>query len=452
MTEHSNIHFIGVGGISMSALAEILLNKGQSVSGSDKNESPLTHALEEKGMKFFLGHSAENIPENTSLVVYTVAVKYDNPELVEAGRRGIKVIARSRLLGDIMSEYKYPIAVAGTHGKTTTTSMLAYIFTYLDLDPTIIVGGGLDLLNKKTLKIGSDKYFIAEACEYYRSFLDFKPYAATVLNIEPDHLDYYRDEEDFHSAFMDFSERILPGGYLIACVDDKDMHKIIEHTQANVITYGLNSDADITAVDISYESGFPSYTLKIRNQEICRVKLSVVGTHNISNSLAALANAYALGLDVEKAAEYVGMFKGAVRRFEYMFDLNGAKIYDDYAHHPTEVDATVKAASKIPHNKLYVVFQPHTYSRTKTFLDRFAGAFEGADNVIIADIYAAREPFDPTIPTSLIAEKIKNSGVDACAISGNGNIAAYLKENLKKDDIAVIMGAGDIFKIYELLR
>jgi len=446
-----NVHFIGVGGISMSALAEILLDRGYSVSGSDNNENALIDHLREKGMKFYRNHSADNISENTTLVVYTVAVKYDNAELVEARRRKIEVIPRSKLLGKIMEQYKFPIAVAGTHGKTTTTSMLAYIFMYGELDPTVIVGGGLDLLGGTTLRLGNGDYLLAEACEYYRSFLDFKPFVATVLNIEPDHLDYYKDKDDFQSAFMDFSEKILPGGFLIACADDEDMYKVTEHTKAKTVTYGIKNPADITAKNIVYTEGYPGYTLVIQNKEMCKVQLSVAGEHNVLNSLAALANAYVLGLDMEQAAVNVGKFHGASRRFEYKLDLNGAKVYDDYAHHPTEVTATVKAANQLPHRKLVFVFQPHTYSRAKTFLDEFSVAFEGADKVIIADIYAAREAFDPTIPPSLIAEKISEKGVDAIAISGNENIAEYLKTTLGEGDIAVIMGAGDIFKVYDLL-
>ena len=447
-----NVHFIGVGGISMSALAEILLDRGCKVSGSDNNENALTDHLRKKGMKFYKNHSAENISEDTTLVVYTVAVKYDNSELVEARRRKIRVIPRSKLLGEIMEQYKFPVAVAGTHGKTTTTSMLAYIFMHGELDPTIIVGGGLDLLGGTTLRLGGGDYILAEACEYYRSFLDFKPFVATVLNIEPDHLDYYKDKDDFQSAFMDFSEKILPGGFLVACADDEDMHKIICHTEAKVVTYGIKNPADVTAKDIAYNEGYPGYTLVCEGKEICQVQLSVTGEHNVLNSLAALANAYVLGLDMKKAAASVGKFKGAVRRFEYKLNLNGAKVFDDYAHHPTEVKATVKAANKLPHGKLVFVFQPHTYSRAKTFLDEFAVSFEGADKVIIADIYAAREPFDPTITPELIAEKIAEKGVDALAISGNENIAMYLKETLEEGDIAVVMGAGDIFKIYDLLK
>lgn len=449
--EKGKVHFIGVGGISMSALAEILLDEGFKVSGSDKGYGPLIESLEEKGLEFCGDHKAENITEDTALVVYTVAVPYDNPELVEARRRELEVIPRSRLLGYIMSKYKYPVAVAGTHGKTTTTSMLAYIFTYADLDPTIIVGGGLDLLNKKTLRLGKGDYLLAEACEYYRSFLDFNPFCATVLNIEPDHLDYYKDKEDFQGAFADFAKKIMPGGFLIACADDEDMHKITSGVAANVVTYGIKNSADITAEDISFEGGYPEYTLVIKGEKICTVKLSVTGIHNVLNSLAALANAWVLGLDMKKAAENVGRFSGAMRRFEYKTDVNGAKVYDDYAHHPTEVAATVQAASKLPHGKLYCVFQPHTYSRAKTFLDKFATAFDGADEVIVADIYAAREPFDPTIPPSLIAEKISASGVSAQAISGNEKIAQHLKDNLKPGDIAIVMGAGDIFKVYDLL-
>ncbi len=450
--EKKRVHFIGVGGISMSAIAEILLAKGYEVSGSDMGYNSLIEQLEQKGMKFLGSHSAENITDDIDTVVYTVAVKYDNPELVEARRRNIEVIPRSRLLGKIMAEYKYPVAVAGTHGKTTTTSMLAYIFMGAKLDPTIIVGGGLDLLDKKTLRMGSGDYLLAEACEYYRSFLDFRPFVATILNIEPDHLDYYKDKEDFQSAFVDFSDNVLPGGYLIVCGDDPDMQVITNHYKGNLITYGVDNPADIMAKDIVYEGGYPSFTLLINGEESERVTLSVTGQHNVLNALSALANAYVLGVDMKVAAENVGLFKGAVRRFEYKLDLNGAKVYDDYAHHPTEVTATVQAASKLPHKKLYCVFQPHTYSRAKTFLDKFAASFNGADEVIIADIYAAREPFDPSIPPSLIAERIGKSGVSACAISGNEAISAYLKENVEEGDLVVVMGAGDIFKIYEHLK
>ncbi len=447
-----NIHFIGVGGISMSALAEILLNRGCSVSGSDRNESYLTKNLQEKGMRFCVGHNGENITEDTTLVVYTVAVKEDNPELVEARRRGITTIPRSKLLGEIMEQYKYPIAVSGTHGKTTTTSMLAYILTGAELDPTILVGGGLDLLGGTTLRLGKSEYILAEACEYYRSFLDFKPFAATVLNVEPDHLDYYKDKDDFQGAFEDFAECIVPGGVLIACSDDEDMWKIIEHSKERVITYGIKSEADVTARDITYKEGYPGYKLVIEGEEICPVQLSVTGQHNVINSLAALANAWALGLDIKQAAVSVGKFKGAMRRFEYKFDVGGAKIFDDYAHHPTEVKATVQAANKLPHNKLVFVFQPHTYSRTKIFKEEFATAFKGADEVIVADIYAAREPFDPTISSEILARMIKENGTGARAVSGNENIAKYLKESLKPGDIAVVMGAGDIFKVYDLLK
>ncbi|MDP4118238.1 MAG: UDP-N-acetylmuramate--L-alanine ligase [Bacillota bacterium] len=450
--DKGNIHFIGVGGISMSALAEILLDKGYHVSGSDRGYSPIITALEEKGLIFCGPQKADNISDDTVLAVYTVAVKENNPELMAARSKGITVIPRSRLLGDIMSEYRYPIAVSGTHGKTTTTSMLAYIFKHADLDPTIIVGGELDLLDKKTLCLGKGDYLLAEACEYYRSFLDFKPYCATILNIEPDHLDYYKDKEDFQSAFVAFSDNILDGGWLIACADDEDMHKIIEHTKAKVITYAIKNPADVTARDISFDNGYPVFTLVIHGKKIGTVRLSVTGQHNVLNALAALANAYVLQLDMDKAIESLSLFKGAIRRFEYKFELNGAKVYDDYAHHPTEVAATVQAASKLPHGKLFCVFQPHTYSRAKKFLNKFATAFDGVDEVIIADIYAAREPLDPAIPTSLIAEKICENGVHATAISGNSTISQYLRANVQKGDLVVIMGAGDIFKIYDILR
>ncbi|MBR3575890.1 MAG: UDP-N-acetylmuramate--L-alanine ligase [Clostridia bacterium] len=430
----------------MSGLAEILISKGYTVSGSDINHSDSVKYLQSLGLKFYNGHFAENI-DGADTVVYTAAVSEENPELKAARAAGARVIPRSVLLGEIMAHYKYSVAVAGTHGKTTTTSMISYIFEKLGFDPTILVGARLDIIDSN-MKLGKSDYFIAEACEYHRSFLDFKPYCETILNVEPDHLDYYKDADDYHSAYTEFLKRVSKDGFTVVCADDADLMKMVENFNGSVITYGIsNKTARIQAKNISATEKTSSYDLYIDGAFICKVELSVFGKHNIENSLAALANAYMFGFDLEKAARALAGFKGADRRFEYKGTFAGASVYDDYAHHPTEIRATLESALMMPHNNIICVFQPHTYSRTKIFLDEFAHSFKGTTKLILAPIYAAREAFDPSISSSDVCALAIKDGIDAVCIDDFDEIAKYVKSIAKEGDVILIIGAGDIVKL-----
>ncbi len=430
----------------MSGLAEILISKGYTVSGSDINYSDSIKYLESLGLKFYNGHHAENV-KDADTVVYTAAVSEENPELKAARAANVRVIPRSVLLGEIMAHYKYSVAVAGTHGKTTTTSMISYIFEKLSLDPTILIGARLDIIDSN-MKLGESDYFIAEACEYHRSFLDFKPYCETILNVEPDHLDYYKDEDDYHSAYTDFLKLVSPDGFTVTCADDADLMEMTKATVCRTITYGIaNKAARMQARNIFSTEKTTSYDLYIDNTFACKVTLCVFGTHNVLNSLAALANAYMFGLDLERAAAALADFKGADRRFEYKGNFGGASVYDDYAHHPTEIKATLESAQMMPHNNIICVFQPHTYSRTKTFLEDFAHSFKGTDKLILAPIYAAREAFDPTISSADVCALAAKDGIDAVCIDELDEIAKTVKSLAKEGDIILVIGAGDIVKL-----
>ena len=446
----SNIHFIGVGGVSMSGLAEILLSRGYCVSGSDIRHSEVIKKLENLGLNFHLGHHPENV-NGAGLVVYTAAVSADNPELVSAGRQNILTIPRSALLGAIMSHFKHSIAIAGTHGKTTVTSMLSYICRDLDLDPTILVGARLDLIDGN-VKTGKSDYMIAEACEYHRSFLDFRPFCATILNVEPDHLDYYKDAADYHSAYADFLQLVSPQGFVVACADDADLMALVKQAPCPVTTYALeNSDADFTAKDIATDRNGTNYLLYKGNKKICAVKLRVFGAHNILNSMAALVNAYLFEMDMSKAAEALQKFRGADRRFEWKGTFHGADVYDDYAHHPTEIRATLEAARRIPHKRVVCVFQPHTYSRTKAFFEEFSRAFNGVDLLILADIYAAREKSDGSVSSVMLQKEIEKQRIPCLYFDSFEKIAQKLRQEAREGDILIIMGAGDIVGVTPML-
>ena len=448
LIDKNSIHFIGVGGVSMSGLAEILLKEGYNVSGSDINYSDSIRHLETLGLTFYKEHNAENVI-SADAVVYTSAVKEDNPEMVEASRLGKEIISRATLLGYIMNGYKKSIAVAGTHGKTTVTSMISYIFEKLLCDPTILVGAHLDIIDGN-MKLGKSDYFIAEACEYFRSFLSFYPFAATILNVEPDHLDYYKDADDYHSAYYEFLQNVNKDGFVIVCSEDKDLMKIVENIPQKVLTYGINQ-GDFTAKNICTTKDSTTYSLLYKEETICKVKLFLHGNHNILNSMAALANAYVFGLNMQKAADALLDFKGASRRFEYRGTLSGADIYDDYAHHPTEIKATIETAKEKTAGKIICVFQPHTYSRTKAFFDQFAQAFKGVDTLILADIYAAREKDDGSITSKMLADKIKASLPDCYYIGSFDEIDKKIKSIAGENDTVLVMGAGDIVNLTDIL-
>lgn len=444
------VHFIGIGGSSMSGLAEILLSQGYKVSGSDIKASAATQKLESKGANIFIGHCSENIT-NPDLIVYTVAVKEENPEMVRARELNIPIIDRAELLGLLMKKHSFGIAVSGTHGKTTTTSMITTIMLESNTDPTAHIGGELDCIGGNT-KIGNSEFFITEACEYYSSFLKFHPFMAIVLNIEVDHVDYFRDLDHIKSTFDQFVSLVPSNGYIIACADDENTLYVVSGKKSNIITYGLKNPAAMwTAKNIQYNNmGCASYDVYKEGLMMGTVSLSVPGTHNVSNSIAAIATCYTCGCSMDNIISGLLSFGGSHKRFELKGLVDGIKIVDDYAHHPSEVQATLNAAKSSEHNKIWCIFQPHTYTRTKAFLDNFSYSFGDADNIIITDIYAAREKNPGDIHSSMLAERICEQGGNAIYISDFEDIVDYLDKNAESGDLILTMGAGDIVRVGEM--
>ena len=446
-----HIHFIGIGGISMSGLAEILLEEGFTVSGSDSKESPLTKKLESEGAIIHYGQRAENISDGIDCVVYTAAINKANPELMEAVARKIPMLTRAELLGQLMKNYKTPIAVSGTHGKTTTTSMISHILLEGDLDPTISVGGILKAIGGN-IRVGNSGTFITEACEYTNSFLHFFPKISVILNIEEDHLDFFKDLEDIRHSFHQFAELLPEDGTLIINAEIKDYAEIYEGLSCNVVTYGTNGCFDYSAKNITYdENGHVAFDLFRRGEYADHIQLSVTGDHNVSNALSAIAVADILGLSIDITKRGLLSFTGTDRRFEYKGEFNGVTVIDDYAHHPTEILATLKAAQHSLHNSVWCVFQPHTYTRTKALMDDFAKALTLADHVVLADIYAARETDTLGISSSMLAEKVNALGGCADYFDSFDKIETCLLENCKPGDVLITMGAGDVVKIGEKL-
>ena len=386
-----HIHFIGIGGISMSGLAEILLGENFVVSGSDAKESPLTQSLEQKGARIFYGQRASNIKDDVEVVVYTAAIHPDNPEFACAADKGLPMLTRAELLGQIMRNYETPIAISGTHGKTTTTSMVSHVLLEGQCDPTISVGGILPAIGGN-IRVGESETFVTEACEYTNSFLSFFPKISIILNMDADHLDFFKDIDDIRCSFRRFALLLPDDGTLIINADTPEYEQIISGLSCNVITYGLEHDADYQAADITYDKyGHASFTVLKNGKKAGSYYLKVPGLHNVSNALASIALGELLGLSREVIIKGLGSFTGTDRRFQYKGEVAGVTIIDDYAHHPTEIEATLHAAKNYPHKKTWCVFQPHTYTRTKALLPEFARALTLADHVVLADIYAARE-------------------------------------------------------------
>ena len=448
-----HVYFIGIGGISMSGLAEILLSEGFTVSGSDWNRSPLTEQLEIQGARIHYGkpQKAENITDDIDLVVYTAAVHNDNPEFAEVLRKNIPSLTRAQFLGQLMRNYKTPIAISGTHGKTTTTSMVSEILLHADTDPTLSIGGILKSIHGN-IRVGKSGLFVTEACEYTNSFLSFFPKIGLILNIEEDHLDFFKDIEDIRASFRRFAQLIPSDGTLIINAGIENYREITEGLPCRVITFGMTPDADYFPADITYDE-FADAAFRLNRFGAAgeSISLGVPGEHNILNALAALALSDLLGIAPQKAGEALHTFHGTDRRFEYKGVVNGITIIDDYAHHPTEITATLKAAQNYPHHTLWCVFQPHTYSRTKAFLDDFAHALSLADKVILADIYAARETDTLGISSADIRDKIQKEGKDCFYFHTFEEIEKFILDNCINGDLLITMGAGDVVNIGENL-
>lgn len=445
------IHFIGIGGISMSGLAEILMEEGFRVSGSDSQKSELTEQLEAKGAKVFYGQRASNIEDGIDVAVYTAAVHSDNPEFMAVQEKGIPMLTRAELLGQIMKNYKYAVGIAGTHGKTTTTSMVTEILLAADMDPTISVGGILNSIGGN-IRVGDSELFVTEACEYTNSFLSFFPTMEIILNIEEDHLDFFKDIHDIRNSFRQFAEKLPEDGLLVISSDIDNYREITDGLACEVVTCGSQPSSDYSADNITYdEFARPAFELMIDGEKAGRICLGVPGEHNVYNALAAIALCRKLGVSMENIREGLLRFTGTNRRFEKKGELAGITIIDDYAHHPREIAATLAAAKNYPHNKIWCVFQPHTYTRTKAFLDQFAEALSMADEVILADIYAARETDNLGISSGDIAERIEKLGTKAHYLRSFDDIETFILENCVHGDLLITMGAGDIVKVGEKL-
>ena len=447
-----HVYFMGIGGISMSGFAELLHSIGFTISGSDSKESKITKHLETIGINIIYGQRAENITKNIDLVVFTAAISENNPEFMAAKELGIPMISRAEMVGQVMKNYETPIAISGTHGKTTTTSMVSHIFLAAEKDPTISVGGILKAIDGN-LRIGKSGNFITEACEYTNSFLSFFPKISVILNIEEDHMDFFKDINDIRASFTKFAHRLPEDGTLIINGEIDNHEEITKDLTCKVITYGFDREKDYFAADnIEFDKdGFGSYDLYINNTFKKRIQLSVVGRHNISNSMAALAVAYTTGIPIETAEEGLAEFRGTDRRFQLKGKREGVTIIDDYAHHPTEIKATLQAAKRYPANSIWCVFQPHTYTRTKAFLPEFAETLSLADHVVLTDIYAAREADPGDISSRNILELLKEKGTDAYYFSSFSEIENFLLENCTNGDLLITMGAGDVVSIGESL-
>lgn len=447
-----HIHFIGIGGISMSGLAEILLEEGFTISGSDAKESPLTDKLASEGVQISYPQSAANITSGIDAVVYTAAIHEDNPEFAAAKNTGLPMLSRAELLGQIMDNYVNSVAVAGTHGKTTTTSMLSQVLLAADSDPTISVGGILKAIHGN-IRVGHSDVFLTEACEYTNSFLNFHPKYSLILNIEEDHLDFFKDLADIRHSFRRFAENTAEGGTIIINGAIADYEEIVKDLPVSVVTYGLTEACDYYPSDITFdEKGCATYTAVHQGRALTSVKLNIPGMHNVSNSLAVIATALSLKIELSTITSGISQFTGTDRRFELKgMYKDGVTVIDDYAHHPTEIAATLTAAQNYPHKRIICVFQPHTYTRTKAFLKDFAKALSLADVIVLADIYAARETDTLGISSKNIEDDLKALGKEAYYFPSFDEIENFLQKKCMNGDLLITMGAGDVVKIGEHL-
>ena len=447
LKESAGIFFIGIGGINMSSLAELSSKRGYRVGGSDRTRTALTERLEQNSISVFYGHHRENL-KGYDAVVYTVAISEDNEEYLEAKRLGLPLISRADYMGYIMSGYKRRVGVSGMHGKSTCTSMCAKIFMDAGVDPTVLSGAELsDMGGAYVLGDGDDIVF--EACEYMDSFLDFYPNVSVILNIEMDHVDYFHSMEQVRGSYRRFADISLPSGVTVANLDDENVRLALHGYEGEIIGFGIESkDARVRAENIRQIGGRYRYELVIDGESRGEITLGVTGRHNIYNSLAAASAAERCGISFSDIKKGLESFSGARRRMEYKGRMNGAYIYDDYGHHPTEIAATLEGARGMAEGRLFCVYQPHTYSRTASLFDDFVASFGKADRVIFADIYAAREKNVYGVSSALLAEKVGERAAFAESFAAAADMLAH---ELREGDVAIIMGAGDIYKVFDLL-
>jgi len=444
------IHFIGIGGIGMSGIAEVLCNLKFVVSGSDLKKSKNTDRLEAMGLKIYEGHAAENVGD-AQVVVYSSAVRPDNPEVMLAKEKGIPVIPRAEMLAELMTLKPYAVAISGTHGKTSTTSMVATILGHAGVDPTTVVGGVVDTLGSNA-KLGASEWFVTEADESDRSFLMLYPTIAVVTNIDKEHMESYKGMEDVVQCFTDFVNKVPFYGAAIICLDDPNVQLIIPNIRRRRVTYGLTAQADVSAHDIRYNDSFGSaFTVWRGPEPLGEIALPVPGKHNVYNALAATAVALELDVPFDKIAEAFAGFKNANRRFQFKGDVNGVIVVDDYGHHPTEILATLSAAKNSSGGRrTVVVFQPHRYSRTQELMDEFALAFNNADVLYVLDIYAASEAPIEGITAEVLTENIRRFGhKNATYIGDIDTAAARVSKELLEGDLVITLGAGSVTRLSE---
>ena len=454
------IHFIGIGGISMSGFAMYLHNLGFKVSGSDTHKSKITEHLQNLGIDVYYGQRKENVTPDIDVVIYTAAIKSDNEELKAVNEMGIPSLNRAQMIGQLMGNFKNSIAVSGTHGKTTVTSMISLMFVDGNLDPTISVGGILEAIGGN-MRLGGTDYFITEACEYMNSFLEFRPTKGVILNIDEDHLDFFKDINDIRNSFHQFARQIPKGGQLFINGDIPDIEEITKDLDCEIFTYGItdpvygskNKSYDIYADNIKFnDNACQSFDLYFRGKYIDRFGLNIIGVHNISNALPAIGIALQENIPVNTIKNSLIRFKGADRRFQYKGTVGGVTIIDAYAHHPTEIAATLSTAKKFYSDKtIWCVFQPHTYSRTKQHLKGFASALSIADKIVLADIYPAREKDPGDISSLDLVRELKNINKEVYYFPSFDEIETFLLENCMNGDLLITMGAGDIVIVGESL-
>ncbi len=443
MFQNKTIHFIGIGGISMSGIAKIVKSLGASVSGSDIQESEITSQLEDLGIKILYGHHPEMI-EDADVIVYTAAIGEDDPERVKAKELNKESYERAEFLGIISKQYKNCLCISGTHGKSTTTGMVSSIFLKANLNPTIQIGAMLDEIDGNTY-IGGKEYLIMEACEYVDSFLHFHPTSIIITNIDNDHLDYFQNLDNIKSSFNKYVNLLPSDGLLIKNNDDDNSQEL---NFENMITYGINNNSDYMAKNINFNNlGHYSFDIYYQNKLLTNISLNINGKHNIYNALAAfsLAHHYIKDIDIIKAG--LEKYHGIGRRFEYLGLCNNAYVYDDYAHHPTEIKTTLESVKKVKHNKDYCIFQSHTYSRTKEHLNEFADILSKFDNVIIAPIYPAREVNTFNISEDMLVEKIKDKNPNVVYLDSFAKITDYIKSTVQENDLVITVGAGPVNKV-----
>lgn len=446
MQPGKHCHLIGIGGVSMSPLAEVLSGMGLCVRGSDMNESDNVRRLREKNIDVIIGHFAENISDDLDFVVRTAAVHDDNPEIIEAHRKQIPVFERTQAWGAIMQDYKNALCISGTHGKTTTTSMSTHILMAAEKDPTVMIGGTLPLLHAGH-RVGSGDTIIMESCEYYNSFLSFYPTVAVVLNIEADHLDFFKDIDDIKHSFRQFASHVPQDGYIVANLEDANTMEVVSGLSGQVVTFGLTDAADVWAKNIVQLGAQSDFDIMYKGRKFTHVSLHVPGLHNIRNALAATAACICLGCGPLAVKYGLAAFTGAGRRFEFKGKYNGADVYDDYAHHPGELKALLDAVEPLGYKRTIVVFQPHTYTRTNALFDDFVEQLRRPDLTILAEIYAAREKNTIGISSKDISKEIPNS----MYFPDFEEIETSLRYTAAPGDIILTVGAGDIYKVGENL-